>query len=177
LDLSSISESALTSDDVEVPKNRDESRMSSEIPATYVPSRNLIFLSIATAVAETMRATEIYIGANAIDYSGYPDCREEFLSAFEKTIGVGTKSGVEGRPIDVVAPLIDKTKAEIIKLGLELGVDYGKTWSCYDPQVGGAADRSGGKAYHPCGGCDSCRLRAKGFREAGIEDPLREVIV
>jgi 7-cyano-7-deazaguanine synthase len=131
------------------------------IPSTYVPARNTVLLALALAWAETLGAGDIFIGVNALDYSGYPDCRPEFIGAFEALAGVATRAGVEGRPLRVRAPLIRMTKAEIVRLGLELGVDYALTWSCYDPQPGGA----------PCGHCDSCRLRARGFREAGVPDP------
>jgi 7-cyano-7-deazaguanine synthase len=130
------------------------------IPSTYVPARNLIFLSFAVSYAETIGAEAIYIGANAIDFSGYPDCRPAFYRAFRRTAVLGTRAGVESRPIKVLTPLIRKTKAQIIKLGLELGVPYQDTWSCYRG------------TRRPCGRCDACLLRAKGFREAGVEDPL-----
>jgi 7-cyano-7-deazaguanine synthase len=151
--------SALT-DDIEVPKDRavDES-----IPVTYVPARNTIFLSFALAWAEVLGAEDIFIGVNARDYSGYPDCRPEFIRAFETMANLGTKAGVEGRSVvKIRTPLIEMTKAGIIEKGLELGVDFVLTQSCYDPQVG----------CHPCGRCDSCRIRRKGFRDAGLEDPL-----
>lgn len=157
--LREIGGSALTSD-IEVPKDRQED---AEIPVTYVPARNTIFLSFALAWAETIRAGDIFIGANAVDYSGYPDCRPEFLKAFEDMANLATKVSVEGTiRFRIHAPLIRLTKAEIIKKGLELGVDFSRTWSCYDPVDG----------KYPCLHCDSCRLRAKGFREAGIKDPL-----
>lgn len=130
------------------------------IPSTYVPGRNIIFLSIALSYAEAIGAQAIFIGANAIDFSGYPDCRPLFYRAFRKMAGIGTKTGVEGRPIKISTPLINMTKAEIIRLGMKLGVPYRYTWSCY----------KGGRV--PCNECDSCRLRAKGFEEIGIEDPL-----
>ncbi len=130
------------------------------IPLTYVPARNIIFLSFALSCAEAIGASGIFIGANAIDYSGYPDCRPEFYQAFVKAAGLGTKTGAQGRPIKIITPLIAKTKAEIIKLGMKLGVPYALTWSCY----------KGAKA--PCGVCDSCKFREKGFREAGVRDPL-----
>ncbi len=147
--------SALLDEDLALPK-----RLSKGIPITYVPARNIVFLSLALSYAEAYGIDEIFIGVNAIDYSGYPDCRPEFIRAFNRVIKVGTKRGVEGRPIKVLAPFINLTKAEIIRIGLSLGVPYELTWSCY---AGG--DR-------PCGKCDSCRLRAKGFREAGVDDPL-----
>jgi 7-cyano-7-deazaguanine synthase len=132
----------------------------SSIPLTYVPARNLIFLSFALSYAEVIAASAIYIGANAIDYSGYPDCRPEFYQAFIKAAELGTKSGVEGKGLSILTPLIQKTKAQIIRLGIKLGVPYELTWSCY----------KGGKI--PCARCDSCRFREKGFREAGLSDPL-----
>ncbi len=130
-----------------------------QIPSTYVPSRNIIFLSFAASLAETIGAQTIFIGANALDYSGYPDCRPEFYAAYQKALDAGTKAGVENRAITIRTPLIAKTKAQIIQLGMTLGVPYELTWSCYQ----------GGRV--PCGECDSCLLRAKGFREAGIDDP------
>jgi 7-cyano-7-deazaguanine synthase len=154
--------SALT-DDIDVPKGRSEREIAEEIPVTYVPARNTIFLSYALAWAEVLGAFDIFIGVTAVDYSGYPDCRPEFIAAFEKTANLATKAGVEGRNIRVQAPLINLSKAEIIKLGLSLGVDYSLTHSCYDP----------GPAGEACGECDTCRLRLKGFREAGIPDPVR----
>lgn len=161
VDLRAFGGSALT-DDLEVPKGGQVAVDSEAIPVTYVPARNTIFLSMALAWAEALRASDIFIGVNAVDYSGYPDCRPEFLDAFEGLAGLGTKAGVEGsRPFRIHAPLIDLTKAEIIRRGLELGVDYGMTRSCYDPDASGAA----------CGGCDSCRLRLAGFAAAGVRDP------
>lgn len=151
--------SALTDHRLALPKGRDEKEMAQEIPPTYVPARNSIFLSFAASLAEVKEAEEIYFGANALDYSGYPDCRPEFIEAFEAMIRRGTKAGT-GRPLRIIAPLLRLSKAEIIRLGHELGVPFEGTWSCYE-----------GKEF-PCGGCDSCLLRAKGFREAGIEDPL-----
>ena len=147
--------------DLAVPKDRDEATMAAEIPVTYVPARNTVFLSVALGWAEALGAREIYVGVNAVDYSGYPDCRPEFLKAFEATANLGTKAGVEGDRFFVRSPLIELTKAEIIELGLDLGVDYSLTHSCYDP-VGGAA----------CGRCDSCRLRLAGFAAAGATDPI-----
>lgn len=155
--------SALT-DNIEVPKGRSEMEMAEKIPVTYVPARNTIFLSYALAWAEVLGAYDIFIGVTNVDYSGYPDCRPEFIAAFEQMANVATKAGVEGsRRILIRAPLIDLSKAEIIKLGLSLGVDYSLTHSCYDP----------GPAGEACGECDTCKLRLKGFREAGIEDPVR----
>jgi len=159
IDLRVFGGSALTSDTA-VPKNRDAR---DEIPVTYVPARNTIFLSYALAWCEVLGAADIFIGANAIDYSGYPDCRPEFISAFEKLARVATKAGVEGTRFQIHAPLIAMSKAEIIRKGTELGVDFSLTHSCYDPTAGGLA----------CGGCDSCRLRLAGFREAGLVDPIR----
>ncbi len=160
IDLSVIGGSALTDKSIDVPSHSEKEIGQGEIPVTYVPGRNTIFLSYALALAEARGADYIYIGANAVDYSGYPDCRPEYIEAFQRVADLGTKRGVEGRPIKIVAPLINLTKAEIIKLGTEIGVPYEKTWSCY---LGGEK---------PCGKCDSCLLRAKGFREAGIPDPL-----
>lgn len=167
LDLSIYSGSALTGN-VDVPKDRDEERIADGIPVTYVPARNLIFLSIAIGYAETVGARDIFLGVNAVDYSGYPDCRPEFISAFSETANLGTKIGVEAAAkgnegFRFHTPLIDLTKAEIIELGDKLGVDYGMTHSCYDPSPGGGA----------CGRCDSCVLRRKGFEQAGIPDPTR----
>jgi 7-cyano-7-deazaguanine synthase len=154
--------SALTAD-LPVPKDRAESEMSHGIPVTYVPARNTIFLSIALGWAEALGAADIYLGVNALDYSGYPDCRPEYLQAFERMANLGTKAGVEGTASwRIRAPLIEMTKAQIIRTGTALGVDYSLTHSCYDPDVAG----------HPCGHCDSCRLRLKGFAEAGQIDPL-----
>ncbi len=157
-----IFKSALTKDsEIEVPKNRDVTR--SDIPETYVPARNIIFLSFALAYAESTGAENIFIGANAIDYSGYPDCRPEFFSAFRKMANTGTKSGVEGRGFTIHTPLMHLYKHEIIKLGTELGLDYSFTHSCYDPSIDGSS----------CGECDSCHLRMKGFAEAGVPDPTQ----
>jgi len=153
--------SALT-DDIAVPTGRSEGEMTESIPVTYVPARNTIFLSFALGWAETLGARCVFIGVNQLDYSGYPDCREEFLRSFEQTARLATKAGVEGIPFRVEAPLLSMTKAEIIGAGTALGVDYGLTWSCYQ----------GGEV--PCGGCDSCLLRAKGFAEAGLRDPLMQ---
>lgn len=161
IDLRVFGGSALT-DDIEVPKNRAESEMQKEIPITYVPARNTIFLSYALAWAEVLGVSDIFIGVNAIDYSGYPDCRPEYIAAFEKMANLATKAGVEGKTlIRIRTPLIHMSKANIIRCGIELGIDYSITHSCYDPSPAGKA----------CGRCDSCLLRKKGFREAGIEDP------
>ena len=163
IDLRVFGGSALTGD-FAVPKWRTADEMSHDIPITYVPARNTIFLSFALAWAEVLGSSDIFIGVNALDYSGYPDCRPEFIAAFEKMANLATKAGVEGRQALVVhTPLIALTKAEIIRKGIALGVDYGLTSSCYDPSASG----------EPCGECDSCLLRRKGFRENGIEDPLR----
>lgn len=162
LNIGQFGGSALTASDIEVPKDRDESHMD-DIPITYVPARNLVFLSIALAYAETLGATDLFIGVNAIDYSGYPDCRPEFINAFARTANLATKLGVDGNAIEVRTPLIDLAKAQIIAKGTALGVDYAQTHSCYDP------DETGGA----CGRCDSCVLRRNGFIEAGIEDPTR----
>jgi 7-cyano-7-deazaguanine synthase len=159
IDLRVFGGSALT-DEIAVPKNR---RGKTEIPITYVPARNTIFLSYALAWCEVLGAADIFIGANAIDYSGYPDCRPEFISAFEQLAGVATKAGVEGTKFRIHAPLISMSKADIIRKGMDLGVDFSLTHSCYDPTADGLA----------CGECDSCRLRLAGFREAGLTDPIR----
>jgi len=158
LDLSLFSGSALTDDSVAVPTAPTEG-----IPVTYVPARNTIFLSLALGWAEVVGAREIYIGANAVDYSGYPDCRPEYMAAFDALSGLATKAGTEGEPIRVRAPIIDMTKADIIRLGTSLGVDYALTVSCYQADSEGLA----------CGVCDSCRLRREGFLAAGIDDPTR----
>jgi 7-cyano-7-deazaguanine synthase len=159
IDLRIFGGSALT-DAIAVPKNRESD---TEIPVTYVPARNTIFLSYALAWCEVLGAADIFIGANAIDYSGYPDCRPEFISAFERLANVATKAGVQGIRFKIHAPLISMSKAEIIRKGMELGVDFSLTHSCYDPGAGGVA----------CGECDSCRLRLEGFRAAGLVDPIR----
>jgi 7-cyano-7-deazaguanine synthase len=164
LDLAAFGGSALTDRSIAVPKGRSVARMAKEIPVTYVPARNLVMLSVATALAETLGALEIFIGANAIDYSGYPDCRPPFLRAFERAARAGTKAGVEGRALRIRAPLLRLTKAAIIRLGTRLRVPYALTQSCYDPR--------GGRA---CGRCDSCVLRRRGFEEAGVPDPTRYV--
>ncbi len=160
LDLTRIGGSALTSSAIAVPK--DQPIDPQQIPSTYVPARNTIFLSLALGWAEVVGASAIFIGVNALDYSGYPDCRPEFIHAFERLARLATKAGVEGRPLAVHTPLIELSKAEIVRLGLSLGLDYGLTHSCYDPVEAG----------RPCGHCDSCRLRAAGFAEAGATDPL-----
>jgi 7-cyano-7-deazaguanine synthase len=162
IDLRAFGSSALT-DDIAVPKGRAPEEMAHGIPITYVPARNTIFLSFALAWAEVLGASNIFLGVNALDYSGYPDCRPEYIAAFEKMASLATKAGVEGRQtLKIHTPLIALTKAEIIRLGRSLGVDYGLTSSCYDSSPMGA----------PCGQCDACLLRQKGFRENGIDDPL-----
>jgi 7-cyano-7-deazaguanine synthase len=162
IDLRAFGGSALTSD-IAVPKGRSAAEMGQGIPVTYVPARNTIFLACALAWAETLEASDIFLGVNAIDYSGYPDCRSEYIEAFERMANLATKAAVEGRSrVRIHTPLIRLTKAGIIKQGAKLGVDFGLTWSCYDP--------AGGEI--PCGACDSCLLRAKGFAEAGLRDPL-----
>ncbi len=162
IDLSAFGASALTSE-IEVPKDRGSEEMEQGIPVTYVPARNTVMLSMALAFAEAVGAADIFIGVNAVDYSGYPDCRPEFVEAFERTANLATKAGVEGTlKFSVHAPLIRMTKAEIIRRGTELGVDYGLTHTCYDPGVDGAS----------CGHCDACLLRLKGFVDAGLEDPI-----
>ncbi len=161
IDLRTFGQSALT-DEIAVPKNRSEAEMGGSIPVTYVPARNTVFLSLALAWAEVLGSTDIFIGVNALDYSGYPDCRPEFIEAFERMANLATRAGVEGNArLSIHAPLMHLTKAEIVKLGQELHLDFGLTHSCYDP------NSSGG----PCGQCDSCILRAKGFAEASIPDP------
>ncbi|WP_321474732.1 7-cyano-7-deazaguanine synthase QueC [uncultured Paludibaculum sp.] len=161
IDLRAFGGSALT-DDIAVPKGRLKEEMGVGIPITYVPARNTVFLSIALAWAEVLGATDIYLGVNAVDYSGYPDCRPEYIEAFEKMANLATKAGVEGRgTLKIHTPLISLSKAGIIQLGVSLGVDYGLTHSCYDPVAG-----------RSCGQCDSCQLRLAGFREAGLRDPL-----
>lgn len=164
IDLRVFGGSALTAD-LEVPSGRSQAEMSQEIPITYVPARNTIFLSYALAWAEVIEAEDIFIGANAIDYSGYPDCRPEFIRAFEHLAKVATRAGVEGTNFRIHAPLIALSKAEIIQKGISLGVNYALTHSCYNPAPDGLA----------CGVCDSCQLRRKGFREAGIADPIAYV--
>lgn len=150
--------SALLDKTEDLPKGRSYEEMAAEIPSTYVPARNTLFLSFALSWAEAIRAEAIVIGANQLDWSGYPDCRKDFFDAFEKVVETGTKIGIEGKPIRIIAPLLKKTKADIIRLGRQLGVRFEWTWSCYQ----------GGDT--PCGECDSCRLRAKGFKEAGARD-------
>lgn len=158
IDIGSFGGSALTAD-IDVPKGRDEAEMT-DIPITYVPARNLVFLSIATALGETLNATDLFIGVNAVDYSGYPDCRPEFIESFSTTANLATKIGVDGSTIRIHTPLMELTKAEIITRGIALGLDYSKTHSCYDPIDSRA-----------CGRCDSCILRKRGFEQAGVDDP------
>ena len=159
LDARLFSGTALVGADVGVPEHRE---IDESIPVTYVPARNILFLSHALALAESRNVTHIYLGVNALDYSGYPDCRPEFLKAFETMAALGMKTGVEGRPVQIHAPLVELTKSEIIQQGLALGVDYSMTSSCYQPDGNG----------RPCQKCDSCALRRKGFAEAGVPDPL-----
>lgn len=154
--------SALTND-IPVPHHRSEAQLSHGIPVTYVPARNTIFLSIALGLAESVGARELFVGVNAVDYSGYPDCRPEYIAAFQQMANLATKAGVEGDHFRIHAPLIRMTKAEIIREGMKLGVDYSLTHSCYDPAPDGAA----------CGACDSCQIRLRGFLEAGCTDPVR----
>ena len=162
VELSSFGGSALT-DRIEVPKGRSDEAMAAEIPVTYVPARNTVLLAMALGYAEVVGAADIFLGVNAVDYSGYPDCRPEFLAAFEQLANLATKAGVEGKlRFRVHAPLISLTKAQIIGRGAELGVDYGLTHTCYDPAADGRS----------CGRCDACQLRLRGFAEAGLEDPL-----
>ena len=162
IDLRSFGGSALT-DDIDVPKDRSESTMSGSIPVTYVPARNTIFLSFALAWAEVLQSNDIFLGVNSMDYSGYPDCRPEYIQSFQAMANLATKVGVDGdQSITIHTPLISMTKGEIIRKGLALGVDYSLTHSCYDPD----------KAGNACGRCDSCRIRLKGFQEAGTADPI-----
>ena len=168
IDLAAFGGSALVDGDLEVPKHDDVAELADEadageIPITYVPARNTIFLSFALAVAEVRGATDVFVGVNAVDYSGYPDCRPEFVAAFEAMANLATRAGVEGRRLTIHTPLIDLTKADIIRRGVALGVDYGVTSTCYDPGADGGA----------CGHCDACLLRAKGFADAGLPDPTR----
>lgn len=159
VNLDAFGGSALTAD-IDVPKNRDETGMTEAIPVTYVPARNTVMLALALAMAEAIGASDIFIGVNAIDYSGYPDCRPEFIQSFEKLANVATKAAIEGYPFRIHAPLIELTKVQIIQKGLKLGVDYSLTHSCYDPVDGRA-----------CGECDSCLIRKKAFESLGLKDP------
>jgi 7-cyano-7-deazaguanine synthase len=161
--LGEFAPSALTDPSATVPKGRTEDDMRAGIPATYVPARNTIFLAFALALAEATESDAIYIGVNAVDYSGYPDCRPEYVEAFARLAALATRRAVEGRPTQIVAPLLSLSKAEIIRTGVRLGVDYSLTLSCYDPDEQGRA----------CGACDSCLLRRRGFIEAGVPDPTR----
>ncbi len=163
IDLQKIGGSALTAD-INVPKRKSASALRKNIPITYVPARNTIFLSYALAWAEVVGADDIFIGVNVLDYSGYPDCRPQYIAAYQKMAGLATKAGVEGRQnLKIHTPLIKMSKAQIIRKGIELGVDYNLTHSCYDPTESGEA----------CGECDSCLLRLKGFKDAGLEDPVK----
>ena len=162
VDLRSFGGSALTSDEP-VPKHRSSGAIGNGIPITYVPARNTVFLSLALAWAESLGATDIFIGVNAMDYSGYPDCRPEFIEAFETMANLGTKIGSEGKRIRIHTPLIALTKRQIVETGLSLGIDYGMTFTCYAPSEDGVA----------CGACDACQLRLKGFHEAGLTDPAK----
>jgi 7-cyano-7-deazaguanine synthase len=162
IDLRAIGGSALTGD-LAVPKNTPAAVIGQRIPPTYVPARNTVFLSLALGMAEVTGSRDIFIGANAMDYSGYPDCRPEYLEAFERMANLATKAGVEGHRITIHAPLIALSKREIVQQGISLGLDYGLTWTCYDPSLDGLA----------CGHCEACQLRLKGFHEAGVEDPLK----
>ncbi|AQQ09650.1 7-cyano-7-deazaguanine synthase [Sedimentisphaera cyanobacteriorum] len=164
IDLGRLGGSALTDSSIDVPKDRSEGEMASGVPSTYVPVRNLVFLSYALAWAEVLGAFDIFIGVNSLDYSGYPDCRPEFIESFEKTANLASAASAEGGGrFKINAPLMQKTKAEIILEGKRLGFDYSLTHSCYDPDENGLA----------CGKCDSCKLRLKGFREAGLKDPIK----
>ncbi|MBQ7702138.1 MAG: 7-cyano-7-deazaguanine synthase QueC [Candidatus Methanomethylophilaceae archaeon] len=156
----SMFRSALTDKNIDVPENRDEEQMGSDIPVTYVPARNIIMLSVAAGLCESVDADKIYIGANSVDYSGYPDCRPEFFAEYEKMINIGTKAGVEGHPIRIMTPIQHATKADIVRLGKKLGAPLHLTWSCYE---------GGEKA---CGKCDSCQLRLRGFEEASYKDEI-----
>ncbi|MFM8734344.1 MAG: 7-cyano-7-deazaguanine synthase QueC [Pirellulales bacterium] len=161
VDLAAFGGSALTDAAIAVPHGRSDADIGRGIPVTYVPARNTVFLALALAMAETRGADAIVLGINAIDYSGYPDCRPEYLDAFARMAALATKAGIEGRPLEFLAPLVDLSKEGIIRLGLSLGLDYGLTTSCYDPAADG----------RPCGSCDSCRIRAAGFAAAGAADP------
>lgn len=161
VDLAAFGSSALVDRALPVPRGRSPAEISAGIPTTYVPARNTVFLALALACAESRGAEAIVLGVNAVDYSGYPDCRPEYIAAFGEVARLGTKAGVEGRPIELLAPLITLSKAGIIRLGRELGLDHGLTTSCYDPGAGG----------RPCGRCDSCLIRAAGFAAAGLTDP------
>jgi len=161
VDLRAFGSSALTSDNIGVPKSEGVDELGEGIPTTYVPGRNTVFLALGLSWAEAIGATDLFIGVTAVDYSGYPDCRPEYIEAFQRVADLGTKTGVEDKPIEVQAPFVNVSKSQIIRTGLGLGVDYSLTHSCYDPA-------SGGKA---CGKCDSCHFRKKAFAEAGVKDP------
>ncbi len=165
LPLGGLLDSSLTRPEAELPQGRSREEMSSGVPSTYVPSRNIVFLSIAASIAESIGADAVYIAANAVDFSGYPDCTPEFIGAFQEVLGVGTKAGKQGRPVRVEAPVIGMTKAGIVREAIRLKVPLGLTWSCYE---GGA---------RACGRCDSCLLRLEGFRQAGVQDPLEYEVV
>lgn len=170
IDLSQFGGSALTDGAIAVPKCDSVADMGTDIPVTYVPARNTVFLSLALAFAETLGSRDIFIGVNALDYSGYPDCRPEFIDAYEKMANLATKDSIDSpRRLRIHTPLIDLTKGQIIQAGIDLGVDYAITLSCYDPGDGGDGD--GGDGGKPCGRCDACLLRAKGFAENGMDDP------
>lgn len=162
VDLGAVGGSALTDASIAVPKDRSEGEMTADIPVTYVPARNTVLLSLALGIAEVTGSSDVFVGVNAVDYSGYPDCRPEFVEAFERLANVATKAAVEGRPLRIHAPLISDTKEEIIRKGLALGVDYGQTHSCYDP---GPDDRA-------CGRCDACAIRREAFGRLGMTDPV-----
>ena len=172
VDLRAFGGSALTDDGIAVPRDRDHTEMSEGIPVTYVPARNTLFLSYGLALAEVLEARHIFVGANAVDYSGYPDCRPEYLRAFEVMANRATRMGVEaksdGERVHIRAPIVSLRKADIIREGVRLGVDYSLTWSCYDPQPGPDGPRA-------CGGCDACQIRKKGFADAGVADPTRYI--
>jgi len=172
VDLRAFGGSALTDDGIAVPRDRDHKEMSEGIPVTYVPARNTLFLSYGLALAEVLEARHIFVGANAVDYSGYPDCRPEYLRAFEVMANLATRMGVlakdDSERVHIRAPIVSLSKADIIREGSRLGVDYALTWSCYDPQPGPDGPRA-------CGGCDACQIRRKGFVDAGVPDPTRYV--
>jgi 7-cyano-7-deazaguanine synthase len=171
VDLRALGGSALTSDAIPVEKDRSDAAIGTGIPSTYVPARNTVLLAVATAAAEASDADEVHLGVNALDYSGYPDCRPAFLDAFREVARVGTKRGVEGRPVLYRAPLLERSKAEIARLAVETGVPIAETLSCYDPPP----SRGGRGAVLHCGRCDACRLRRRGFEEAGLDDPTTYV--
>ena len=174
VDLRAFGGSALTDDGIAVPRGRDAAEMSEGIPVTYVPARNTLFLSYGLALAEVMNARSIFVGANAVDYSGYPDCRPEYLQAFETMANLATRMGVEAKGDDervrIQAPIVSLSKADIIREGVRLGVDYSLTWSCYDPQPAKDGPRA-------CGGCDACQIRRKGFVDADVADPTRYISI